>query len=106
MTSSLYVYEPGREYPLDAEQQLKLDERKKLLRYENEKFLIRNKDLTNITRYLLAAVLKSKPENPVQAIASLVANDSFADQVRAHAEYLKESEALNAAAELVQGCRL
>jgi len=99
MTSSLHVYEPGREYPLDAEQQRKLDERKKALRYENEKFLIKNKDVTNITRFLLASVLKSKPENPVESIAQLV-------QVRAHAAFLKESESLNAAAEVVQGCRL
>ena len=106
MTSSLHVYEPGREYPLDVEQQRKLDERKKALRYENEKFLIKNKDLTNITRFLLASVLKSKPENPVESIAQLVADPAFAVQVRAHAAFLKESESLNAAAEVVQGCRL
>jgi hypothetical protein len=106
MTSSLYVYEPGREYPLDAEQQLKLDERKKALRFENEKFLIKNKDMTNITRFLLASVLKTKPENPIELIAALVADNAFADQVHSHAAHLKESEELNAAAEVVQGCRL
>jgi hypothetical protein len=106
MTSSFHVYEPSREYPLDAEQQLKLDEKKKALRYENEKFLVKNKDLTNITRYLLASVLKSKPENPVEAIASLVADVKFEEQVREHAAFLKESDELNAAAEVVQGCRL
>jgi hypothetical protein len=106
MTSSLHVYEPGREYPLDAEQQVKLDEKKNALRYENEKFLIKNKDLTDITRFLLASVLKSKPENPVDAIATLVADDRFADKVRAHAAFLRESEELNSAAEVVQGCRL
>jgi hypothetical protein len=82
MTSSLHVYEPGREYPLDAEQQLKLDEKKKSLRYENEKFLVKNKDLTSITRFLLASVLKSKPENPVEAIAHLVADDKFEELKR------------------------
>jgi hypothetical protein len=106
MTSSLHVYEPSREYPLDAEQQLKLDERKKAFRYENEKFLIKNKDLTNITRFLLASVLKSKPENPIELIATLVNDVKFADKVHTHAALLKESEELNAAAELVQGCRL
>jgi hypothetical protein len=106
MTSSLHVYEPGREYPLDAEQQVKLDEKKNALRYENEKFLIKNKDLTDITRFLLASVLKSKPEKPVDAIATLVADDSFAEKVRAHAAFLRESEELNSAAEVVQGCRL
>ena len=106
MTSSFHVYEPSREYPLDAEQQLKLDEKKKSLRYENEKFLVKNKDLTSITRFLLASVLKSKPENPVEAIAHLVADDKFEEHVRAHAAFLRESEELNAAAEVVQGCRL
>lgn len=106
MTSSLHVYEPGREYPLDAQQQAKLDERKKALRFENEKFLIKNKDMTNITRFLLASVLKSKPENPVEWIAALVAESTFADQVRAHTNFSMESEELNAAAEVVQGCRL
>ena len=85
---------------------MKLDEKKNALRYENEKFLIKNKDLTDITRFLLASVLKSKPENPVDAIATLVADDTFADKVRAHAAFLRESEELNSAAEVVQGCRL
>ncbi len=91
---------------MDAEQQSKLDEKKKALRYENEKFLVKNKDLTNITRFLLASILKAKPENPLEAIASLVADDKFEDRVRSHAAFLIESEELNAAAEVVQGCRL